>query len=113
MDRSAPCSAATLSLMRISCLRADQVETDKATSIARSPSALLVIVMMEISLEGARGKERGQGPGRGPKAGRAQARAAPLATAQRVKAGWWARPGKRAVADLTSSVPYSRASRAA
>jgi hypothetical protein len=46
MERSAPCSAATLSLMRTSCLRADQIETDRLTSIARSPSALEMFVMM-------------------------------------------------------------------
>src|ERR1700677_1392765 len=60
--------------------------------------------------------EHGQSPdeveGRDRQEG-GQARPAPLLTAQRVKAGWWARPGRRAVADLTSRVPYSRASRSA
>src|SRR5277367_6092463 len=61
MERSAPCSAATLSLMRASCLRADQIETDRLTSIARSPSALWVIVMMAFPRRGIRAR-----PGREP-----------------------------------------------
>src|SRR5690348_10084040 len=55
--------------MRASCLRADQMETDRLTSIARSASALWVIVMVRI-LERQIGKTRNRTrSGTGTKAG--------------------------------------------